>query len=238
MNQTIEVHGPKISFHIPIFGGINVTETIIIQWIVMLIIMAVILFLTSGISKRKPKKRQIIAEMAVKTVNNLVSSNMGVRNIRYAPYIATLFSFILLGSLISLTGLRSMTADINVTMSLALVTFVMITIHKFRANGFIGYFKSYTQPVAFITPINIISELATPISMGFRLFGNMAGGMIISMLIYYGLGSITTAIGISIPIFTVGIPAVLSLYFDLFVSTIQSFVFIMLTMTFIGSADE
>lgn len=238
MDQTIEVHGPKISFRIPIFGGINVTETVIIEWIVMIIIMGVCLYLTTGLSKTKPKKRQIIAEMAVKTINNLVEENMGKRNMKYAPYLASLFLFILIGSLISLTGLRSMTADINVTMTLALITFALITIHKFKANGFFGYFKSYTQPVPVFTPINIISDFATPISMGFRLFGNMAGGMIISMLIYYGLGAITSVIGFPIPIFKVGIPAILSIYFDLFVSTIQAFVFIMLTMTYVSSADE
>lgn len=238
MEQTIEVHGPKISFRIPIFGGINITETVILQWIVILIIMGICLFLTSGLSKTKPKKRQILAEMAVKAINNLVEENMGKRNMKYAPYMASLFSFILIGSLISLTGLRSMTADINVTMTLALITFVLITIHKFKANGFFGYFKSYTEPVALMTPLNIIGALATPVSMAFRLFGNMGGGMIISMLIYYGLGSISNALGISIPIFTVGIPAILSIYFDLFVSTIQAFVFTMLTMVNISSADE
>ena len=236
--SSIEVNGPKISFKIPIFGGIDVTETVILQWIVMLFIMGLILFMTHGLSKKKPKKRQILAEMAVKTVNNMVTENMGQRNIRYAPYIASLFTFILFGSLISLTGLRSMTADINVTMTLAMATFAIITVHKFKANGFFGYFKSYTQPVAVMTPINIISEFATPISMGFRLFGNMGGGMIISMLIIYALTIASHAIGVSIPIFTVGIPAILSLYFDLFVSVIQSFVFVMLTMVNVGSADE
>lgn len=236
--SSIEVNGPKISFKIPIFGGINVTETVILQWIVMLFIMGLILFMTSGLSKKKPKKRQILAEMAVKSINNMVVQNMGQRNIRYAPYIASLFTFILFGSLISLTGLRSMTADINVTMTLAMVTFSIITVHKFKANGLFGYFKSYTKPVAVITPINIISEFATPISMGFRLFGNMGGGMIISMLIIYALTIASHAIGFSIPILTVGIPAILSLYFDLFVSVIQSFVFVMLTMVYIGSADE
>ena len=238
MKPTIEVHGPKISFKIPIFGGINVTETVILQWIVMLFIMGLILYLTSGLSKKKPKKRQIIAEMIVKAVNNLVVVNMGKRNIRYAPYIASLFSFILFGSLISLTGLRSMTADVNVTAALAFVTFVLITVHKFRANGFFGYFKSYTQPIALMTPLNIISEFATPVSMCFRLFGNMGGGMIISMLLIYALTIASSAIGFTIPVLTVGIPAILSIYFDVFVSIIQSFVFVMLTMIYVGSADE
>ena len=236
--KTIEVTGPKISFKIPFFGGINVTETVILQWIVMLIIMGVILYMTSGLSKKKPKKKQIIAEMIVKTVNNMVVQNMGKRNIGYAPYIASLFSFIFIGSIISLTGLRSMTADINVTMTLAVITFLLITIHKFKANGFLGYFKSYTQPVPVMTPLNIISEIATPVSLGFRLFGNMGGGMIISMLLIYALSLASYAIGFTIPVLTVGIPAILSIYFDLFVSFIQAYVFVMLTMVYIDSAEE
>lgn len=235
--NTIEVHGPKIVFRIPIFGGINVTETVILQWFTMAIILSVILWLTHGL-KKNPSKKQVFAEMLVKTVNKLVEQNMGKKNLKYAPYIATLFSFILVGSLISLLGLRSMTADINVTMTLALVTFAMITFNKFKYNGFLGYFKGYTEPVVFMTPLNIVGEIATPVSMGFRLFGNMAGGMIISALLYFALTGLSTLVGLPIPLLTVGIPAFLSLYFDLFTSFMQSFVFIMLTMAYVGSASD
>lgn len=234
--DTIEVHGPKIAFEIPVFGGINITETVILQWVTMAIIMALVLLFTYGL-KKYPGKRQVLAEMIVTAFNKMTVQNMGKKNIKYAPYIASLFFFILIGSLISLFGLRTMTADVNVTMTLAIITFVLITINKFKSNGFFGYFKSYTQPKAFITPINIISELATPVSMGFRLFGNMAGGMIITSLIYYGLSGLSRAVGLSIPLFTIGIPAFLSVYFDLFTGVIQSYVFIMLTMAFVGDAS-
>ena len=231
----IKVRGPKISFQIPVFGGIDVTETVIIQWIVMIIIMGLVFWLTYGL-KKKPSKKQAVAEMIVNAFNDMVDKSMGKKNRKYAPYIATLFMFILFGSLISLTGLRSGTADINVTMTYALVTFIMITYTKFKSNGFFGYFKSYAEPIAVMTPMNIISEFSTPISMGFRLFGNMAGGMIITMMIHAGLNVASSAIGFSIPVLEVGIPALLSIYFDLFVGFIQSYVFIMLTMAYIGNA--
>lgn len=230
----LEVNGPKISFQIPIFNGINVTETIITQWLVMILIMVLVLWLTSNLSK-KPSKKQVIAEMLVKAFNDMVEKNMGKKSLKYAPYIASLFIFILLSSLISLTGIRSGVADVNVTMAFAVATFVLITINKFKYKGFLGYFKSFAEPFALLAPINVISEIATPVSLGFRLFGNMAAGMIISSMVYYGLGSVAAMLNISIPIFSVGIPAILSLYFDLFSGVVQAYVFIMLTMVYVGN---
>jgi len=230
-----DITGPKIAFTIPLFGGLNVTESTIIGWMIIVAVTILVLWMTHDM-KKIPTKKQLIAEIIVTTVNNLVKSTMGKKHLNYAPYIAALFTMSICGSLVSLLGLRSMTADINVTMSWALITFAMITYNKFKYNGFLGYFKGYTEPVAFMTPLNIISEFATPLSMGFRHFGNIAGGMVITSLLYYALGSISKAIGIGIPITTVGIPAVLSVYFDLFSGFMQAFIFIMLTMANVGNA--
>lgn len=235
--MNIEVTGPKISFTIPIFGGINVTETVLVQWIVMAIIMVLVLFLTHNM-KKKPRKKQVIAEGIVKFINNLVTQNMGKKQLYFAPYICALFSFILVGSLISMTGLRSMTADFNMPVTFAVMTFVLITFFKLKNNGFIGYFKNFGKPVALIAPINILSEIATPVSMALRLFGNMVGGMIITALVYAALGAASSAIGLTIPLFTIGLPALLSIYFDLFTGCIQSFVFVMLTLAYVGDAAQ
>ena len=139
-------------------------------------------------------------------------------------------------------GLRSMTADINVTATWALMTFVLITYNKIKANGFKGYLKSFAQPVAFILPLNIIGEVATPASMAFR---NVAGGMVITGLLYGALGSLSSALGLTFEagswafsVFQVGIPAVLSVYFDLFSGCIQAYIFSMLTMVNVGAAAE
>lgn len=232
----VQITGPKISFTIPIFGGIVFTETTIIQWIVMGILIITILFLTHNMKVKNPGKKQILAEMLVNTFNKLVKQNMGEKAIGFAPFICALFVFILSTSLISLTGLRSATADINVTMAFALLTFALITYNKLKYKGFVGYLKSYAEPFALLAPINIISEVATPVSLGFRLFGNMAAGMIISAMVYYGLGTVASLfVPNDIPIFSVGIPAVLSLYFDLFSGFIQAFVFTMLTMVYVGN---
>ena len=131
-----------------------------------------------------------------------------------------------------------MTGDYNVTFSRAMVTFIMIQYTKIKTNGFFGYIKDFFAPFPVMLPLNIISEVSTPVSMGFRHFGNVAGGMIISSLIYFALTGVSSAIGLAVPVFTIGIPAVLSVYFDLFSGFMQAFIFIMLTMIYISSGAE
>lgn len=233
----MNLSGPRVVFEIPILGGIRVTETVITGWCIILALLFLCLWLTHDLQKR-PSKKQVFAEYLVTTINNLVKSTMGENNLKLAPYIAAVFTFSITGTLVGLLALRSMTADINVTMTWAFMTFMIITYYKFKTNGFFGYFKSYTQPVPLMTPLNIISEFALPVSLGFRHFGNIVGGMAITGLLYMGLSAITNAIGISFPFFAVGIPAVLSVYFDLFSGFMQAFIFSMLTMANVGSAQE
>ncbi len=236
--------GPKVVFQIP---GTNwiITETLVIGWILIALILIVSLILTSNLKKVPETKRQVLAEMLVNFVNGMVTKTMGERFKNFAPYVATLLLFSVTGSLVSLFGLRSMTADLNVTLCWAAMTFLLITYHKFRANGFLGYFKSFCQPVAFIMPLNVISEVATPMSMAFRLFGNVAGGMVITSLLYTALGTLSKFLHLSFAIgpFTLNVaslftPAVLSVYFDLFSGCVQAYIFSMLTMVYVSSAAE
>lgn len=230
----INVTGPKIVWSFDIAGiTINITETIVLGWFVIAMITALVLWLTHDM-KKVPSKKQAIAEWIVTTVNNLVDENMGKNHRNYVPYIATLFSYSILGSLISMIGLRSVTADFNTTITWALITFFFITYAKIKTNGLGGYIKGYFSPIFVMAPLNVISEIATPVSMGFRHFGNIAGGMVISSLIYFALTGLSNAIGLSIPIFTIGVPAVLSIYFDIFSGFMQAYIFISLSMAFIG----
>ena len=235
-------NGPKIVFEI---GSLRFTETVVMGWVIIVAVLILCLWLTHDLKKVPEKKRQVVAEMLVNFVNNMVKENMGVKMMKYAPYIATLLIYAVFGALISMIGLRSMTADINVTATWALMTFVLITYNKIKANGFKGYLKSFAQPVAFILPLNIISEVATPASMAIRLYGNVAGGMVITGLLYGALGSLSSALGLTFEagswafsVFQVGIPAVLSVYFDLFSGCIQAYIFSMLTMVNVGAAAE
>lgn len=233
----MDITGPKIVFTIP---GIDlkVTETIVIGWGIIVVIAILCLVLTSNLKKKPETKRQIIAELIVNFVNNTVRDSMGERFMGFAPYIAMLLSYTALGSLVSMLGLRSVTADFNTPLTLALMTFCLITFFKFKTNGFCGYFKSFTQPVAILTPINILSEVATPVAMAVRVFGNVSAGMIITMLLYSGLIFLSNAIHLPVPALAVGIPALLSVYFDLFSGCIQAYVFAMLTMVNVGNAAE
>jgi F-type H+-transporting ATPase subunit a len=230
----INVTGAKIIWSFEVCGvTINITETIVLGWFVIAVITAFVLWITHDM-KKVPSKKQAIAELIVTTVNNLVDENMGKEHRGYCPYIATLFSYSILGSLISMIGLRSVTADFNTTITWALITFVFITYAKIKTNGLGGYIKGYFSPIFLMAPMNVISEIATPVSMAFRHFGNIAGGMVITSLIYFALTGLSNALGLSIPILTIGVPAVLSVYFDLFSGFMQAYIFISLSMAFIG----
>lgn len=231
--KEVNVTGPKVAFHFDVFGvRINVTETIIISWGIVIALTALVLFLTHNMKKKPEKKRQVIAEFLVEIVDNLVKSTMGEKYKSFGPYVAALFASSIFGSLVSLIGLRSVTADYSTVLTWALMSFVMIEAAKIKADGIGGYLKG------FINPLNIISEVSTPVSMSFRHFGNIAGGMIITSLIYFALTGLSSAIGLAVPIFTIGLPAVLSLYFDLFSGFMQAYIFIMLTMIYISSSSS
>ncbi len=234
------MEGPKIMFTIPLFGGIAVTETVTNSWLLIVVVFILCKFLTSNLQKI-PKGKQVLAEKYVTMITGLVKETMGEKKLHYAPYIGTLMIFSALGSLMSLTGLRPVTGDLNTTVAWAVVTFVLIQMTKIKANGFLGYLKSFADPFPVMLPINIVSELATPVSLSFRHFGNIAAGSVITSLLYTALAALTNIIFrgfITVPIFQLGIPAVLSIYFDLFTGFMQAFIFSMLTMAFISNAAE
>ncbi len=233
----INVTGPKIIASFDVFGiTINLTESILLSWIIIAAVTGLLLWLTHDMKTRDISKRQVLAEWAVQTINNLVDDTMGKGCRRFAPYIGSLFTFSILGSLISLLGLRSVTADFSVVLTWALITFVWVQSTKIRTNGLWGYLKGYASPIIVMLPMNILSDVSLPVSMSIRHFGNVASGMIISSLIYFALSSITKAIGVAF--MTIGIPAVASLYFDLFSGFMQAFIFIMLTMVNVSNAAE
>ena len=139
----------------------------------MAFILFLCIFLTSRMEK-VPKGKQAIAEKIVLMIDNLVDQNMGPDSRIYSPYIATLMMSSVFGSLCSLFTLRSVTADLNTTLGWALITFAMITYTKIKYGGLGGYLKSFTEPIFVMVPLNILSEIATPVSMSFRHFGNIA----------------------------------------------------------------
>ena len=165
------------------------------------------------------------------------------------PFVGALFSTSVISNLISLVGLRSPTADLSVEAAWAVTVFTMITLNKIKAGGLLGYLKGFTTPIPVMTPFNILSEIATPISMACRHFGNVLSGVVINGLIYAALGVASAALfGLipgavgdflsRIPILAVGLPAIMSFYFDWFSGIMQAFIFTMLTIMYIANASE
>ena len=233
----VEVNGPKIYTYLFDNPSLPITETMVNYWIVMVFILLLCLFLTSKMEKI-PKAKQAIAEKIVTMIDGLVDQNMGKNCRQYSPFIATLMFSSVFGSLSSMFTLRSVTGDLNTTLGWALIVFGLIIYNKIKTNGFVGFLKGFAEPIWVMAPLNILSEFATPISMSFRHFGNIAGGLVISTLMLSALSALSSAVGLPIPLFQIGIPGVTSLYFDLFAACIQAFIFSMLTMAYVGSARE
>lgn len=247
-SEGISISGARIFFTIPMpIQNLPITESQINSWMVMISILGLCLYLTHGLKVKADTKRQHAVEWVVQTVKGLVNENMGEYFIGFAPFIAAILALSALSSLMSLFGLYPPTSDLNVVAGWAILVFALITYYKFKC-GPVRYMKSFAEPVAFLTPMNVISEVATPVSMSFRHYGNVLSGTVISALVAAGLQGVSAMIlgwlpGVlgEIPFFQIGIPAVLSVYFDLFSGCLQAFIFAMLTMMYVSGgfpADE
>ena len=226
------VEGPlqSISFNI---GGYNViiSESIVVQWIVMAVLAVLFFILGRNLKVRTTSKRQMAAEYLVNFFNNMVRDTMGEKYKKYTPYIGGLFCFSILSSLMGLFGFRCPTSDLSVIAAWGATTFVLTLRNKLKTGGVKGYLKSFIEPMPFMLPFNIIGDFANPIAQALRLFGNNVSGIVIGGLVYFALGGIAGGLA------QIGVPAVLSLYFDLFSAVIQSYIFITLTMAYVSMAE-
>ena len=228
-NIDVMVHGLfKYSF----FGHeVWITTTHVCLLLVMLILIgfSVAAGQTMKQGKEIPGGFQNLVELIVEKLDSMVAGSMGKSAAKYRNYIGTVFIFILVSNMSGLLGLRPPTADYGVTFPLGLITFVLIHINQFRYQKPKDIWRDMCSPLPpwlpIWFPINIISELAVPVSLSLRLFANVLSGTIMMTLIYGILGWIATVW-----------PAALHVYFDLFSGAIQTYVFCMLTMTFISNA--
>ena len=283
--MNVSVDGAFVYFTIPVFGGIPITQTTISGLVVTLLLCCAFIYLGKDLKKR-PDGKQVLVEKGVMMLYGLVCDTMGKHNIHYLPLIGTIFLSSILSSLIGMTGFfRSATADLSVPLVWAVTVSVIIWTNTIKRDGLGSFLKNY------INPMNIISDLAQPLSMSFRHFSNVSVGGIISAIIYAALtllssivlnlissagwlmaiALIAAGIGIfvlgmkkknlilkilavvtfvvglfgllqtlnilsGVPIFTFGIPAVLSVYFDFFSGFIQALVFTLLSMVYIAGS--
>ena len=240
-SEGIDITGAHVFFTVKLpIQDLPITESQVNSWCVMLGILFLCLFLTSGLKTRNVSVRQLLAEWIVEKTTNLVTTNMGEFFEGFAPFVAAVLGLSAFSSLSSLIGLFPPTSDINITAGWAILVFFLITYYKMKAGPWI-YLKSFGQPVPLLAPLNIISEFATPVSMAFRHYGNVLSGSIISLLVAVGLSGLSKTIFAFLPgaladfpYLRIGIPAVLSLYFDLFSGGLQAFIFAMLTMLYIS----
>ena len=236
--EGITISGAQIYLTIPMpVMDLTITASQITSWAVMIAILGLCLYLTHGLTVKPESKRQLVAEWAVEKVNGLVSENMGQRFMAFAPFIASIMLLSAFSSLTSLLGLFPPTSDMNVVAGWAILVFVLITHYKLK-GGVWPYVKGFFEPVPVFAPFNIIGEIATPVSMSFRHYGNVLSGVVISTLVAYALRSLSKMIFGFLGNFTIlqiGLPAVLSIYFDIFSGLMQAFIFAMLTMLYIAT---
>lgn len=192
--MSISVEGAFVYVTIPILGGIPITQTTVSSFLVALLLIIASVKLGKNLQKR-PTGLQVLVEKGVSMIYNLTASVMGEHNANWAPFMGTIFLSSICGSLIGLTGfLRSSTADLSCTLTWAVMVSVIIWYHNIKNNGFVGWLKGFTEPIAVMTPMNIVSEIAQPFSMAFRHFGNVAGGGVISSIIYAAFGLLSAAV--------------------------------------------
>lgn len=241
-SEGISITGAQVYFEIPMpLMNLCITEVQVTSLAVIVSILFLCLYLTHGISVVPNSKRQLIAEWAVEKVNGLIRDNMGSKYMAFAPFVAAIMAISAFSSLSSLLGLFPPTSDMNIVAGWAILVFVIITYYKLK-GGLFPYVKGFFEPVPVFAPFNIIGEIATPVSMSFRHYGNVLSGVVISTLIASALGGLSDMLfgwlpGFlgDIPFLRVGIPAVLSVYFDVFSGLMQAFIFAMLTMLYIAT---
>ena len=283
--MNVSVDGAFIYYVIPVFGGIPITQTTVSGLVVTVLLCAAFIYLGSNLKKR-PDGKQVLVEKGVMMLYNMICDTMGAHNIHYLPLIGTIFLSSICSSLIGMTGfLRSATADLSVPLVWAVTVSVIIWYNTIKKDGLGKFLKNY------INPMNIVSDVAQPASMALRHFGNVAGGGVITSILYtalsmlsamvlgaisstgWAVGTLMMVVGVllfvlgmkkgklifkilaavlfalglfgllqaldvlsGVPLLAFGIPAVLSLYFDLFSGFVQALVFSLLSMVYISSS--
>lgn len=211
-------------FTIPILGGIEVDESVVVTWIIMAALTLLSILLTRNLKVENPSKIQLLLEGAIEKGTLFFEDILGEHGKRYIPYLITVGVYIGVANLIGLLGFKPPTKDMNVTAGLAVMSIVLIEVAGIREKGPKRWLKSFAQPIAIITPINILEVFIRPLSLCMRLFGNVIGAFVVMELIK-----------IVIP---VAVPVAFSCYFDIFDGLIQAYVFVFLTGLFIGEAVE
>ena len=214
----------QVAFTIPIFGGIDVLESVAVTWIIMGIMMVATLILVHGLKVRKIGTKQAVLESGFTFIWNFFEELLGKEGTDYIPYLITVVLYIGIANMIGLLGFKSPTKDLNVTISLAVMSIILVEVAGIRKKGVKGWIKSCAEPIPIIAPINVLELFIRPLSLCMRLFGNVLGAVVVMALIKY-----------LVPLVA---PLPFSFYFDIFDGVIQAYVFVFLTSLYIKEAIE
>ena len=214
----------KTAFTIPIMGGIEINQSVVTTWFIMLFLLLLSLFLTKDMKTRNPGKRQVVAEAIVTGLRKLVGGMVGEEGEKYVPYLSTVLIYIGIANILGLFNINPPTMDLRVTVALALMSIVLIEAAAIASKGGKGFLKSFAEPVALVAPINVLEILIKPLSLCMRLFGNVFAAFVIMEMVKTAVPAV--------------LPAALCLYFDLFDGLIQAYVFVFLTSLYLKEAIE
>lgn len=214
----------ETAFTIPLFGGIDIAESVAVTWIIMAALVLISILVTRNLKVENPGKGQLLLETGVSSLQSMVQDMVGEKGHRYVPYLMTVLLYIGVANIIGLFGFKPPTKDLTVTVALAVMSIVLIEYSGIREKGAKGWLKSFAQPVAIMTPFNILELVIRPLSLCMRLFGNVLGAFVIMELIKQVVPAV--------------VPVPFSLYFDIFDGLIQAYVFVFLTSLFIKEAVE
>ena len=214
----------NVVFTIPLFGGIDVLESVVVTWIITGIIMIASLILVHGLKVRQIGRKQAALEKGICFLYDFFEELLGKDGRAYIPYLITVVIYIAIANMIGLLGMKSPTKDLNVTASLAVMSIILVEAAGIRKKGVKKWLKSFAEPIPIVAPINVLELFIRPLSLCMRLFGNVLGAVVVMALIKY-----------LVPLI---VPLPFSFYFDIFDGVIQAYVFVFLTSLYIKEAIE
>ena len=211
-------------FKIPLFGGIGVSESTVVTWIIIAALTILSIIFVRNLKVENPGKIQLALESLFGWLQDFFDGIMGENGRRYVPYMITVILYIAVANLIGLLGFKPPTKDMNVTAGLAIMSIVLVEFAAIRARGTKGWLKKFMEPMAVVLPINILELFTRPLSLCMRLFGNVLGSFVVMELIK-----------MLVPLL---VPIPFTCYFDIFDGLIQAYVFVFLTALYVGEAVE
>lgn len=222
INEELQV---ETVFTIPIFGGIPVSESVVVTWIIMAVLILGAFLLTRNMKLHNISKRQAFAEWIVTTLSDMVEGMVGEKGRAFIPYLVTVMLYVGVANVCGIFGFKAPTKDLNVTAALALMSILLVEGAGIYYLGIKRWLHKFVEPIAVVTPINVLEVFTRPLSLCMRLFGNVIGAFVIMELIKTISRNIL-------------LPAVFCLYFDLFDGLLQAYVFVFLTSLYIREEIE